>query len=104
MADKKEKTVERVVRHPNFYMNVEGKLQAVAPGTTVTLTEAQAEKHAGKLTDVSTAKKLDENGAEVKADPAITETLQAMQAQIDALKAENRELVEAAAKKPAAKK
>lgn len=47
------KKIKRVVKHPKLYQIVDGKLQKVAPGTEVQVTERKLEKSGKKFADPS---------------------------------------------------
>jgi hypothetical protein len=92
MAEK-EKTVKRVVKHPKYYMAVDGVPQHIEVGTILTLSESEAERKKGMLADPSEAKQLkdgelvkagDSNNA--KAMQQLAEQLAASQDEVKALK------------------
>ena len=92
------KTVKRVVRHPNLYLRVEGKLQRMKVGTELTLTEKQCKDLGDKVSDPSQRERVDtttkdgqriEGGVtESEAVKEMTEQLAASQAETETAKAE----------------
>lgn len=89
-----EKTVKRIVTHPKFYFAVGGKLQKIAVGTEITLSEKEAERLKKKVADPSKVKlledgKLVEKGASSPADKALQQVGQ----QLAASQEENKKLV-----------
>lgn len=62
-----EKTVTRIVSHPNLYLMVAGKLQRQKVGASIKVTEAQAEKMGKHTASPSDAKELDLTPAKTKA-------------------------------------
>lgn len=54
-----EKTVKRIVTHPKQYFAVGGKLQRMAVGTEVTLSEKEAERLKRRVADPSKVKLLE---------------------------------------------
>lgn len=78
----KEETVERAVAHPKIYLRVDGRLQRVAPGTKIPVTEAQIKTSGTKLVDPSGAKQLKDG----KLTEGEAEQLAALKAENAALK------------------